>query len=144
MEEFDKGYKNNGFKVPNNYFENLETQLSERLYPSTQKWKVSINKAISIAASVVVIISIGTLSFKSSQKQDTPISFSDLDSMEIVNYTSSIDITDDELEELVSEQAIDSIYKVEIQLEQVNNVLPAEDISDLEEEYVFLDIDSDI
>jgi hypothetical protein len=91
-----------------------------------------------------VIISIGTLSFKSSQKQDTPISFSDLDSMEVVNYTSSIDITDDELEELVSEQAIDSIYKVEIQLEQVNNVLPAEDISDLEEEYDFLDIDNDI
>jgi hypothetical protein len=144
MKEFDKGYKNNGFRVPDKYFENMETQLSERLYPSTQKWKVYIGKAIRIAASVVVIISIGTLSFKSSQKQDTPISFSDLDSMEVVNYTSSIDITDDELEELVSEQAIDSIYKAEIQLEQVNNVLPAEDISDLEEEYDFLDIDNDI
>ena len=144
MEDFDKDYKNNGFKVPDNYFENMETQLTKQLYPSTQKWKIYIGKAISIAASVAVIISIGTLSYKSSQKQDTPVSFSDLDSMEIVNYTSSIDITDDELEELVSEQAIDSIYKAEIQLEQVNNVLPAEDISDLEEEYNFLDIDSDI
>jgi hypothetical protein len=64
--------------------------------------------------------------------------------MEIVNYTSSIEITDDELEELVSEQAIDSIYKAEIQVEQVNNGLPAEDLSDLEEEYNYLDIDSDI
>jgi hypothetical protein len=144
MEEFDKGYKNNGFKVPDKYFENMESQLTDRLYPSTQKWKVYIGKAISIAASIVVLISIGTLSYKSSQKQDTPISFSDLDSMEIVNYTSSIEITDDELEELVSEQAIDSIYKAEIQVEQVNNGLPAEDLSDLEEEYNYLDIDSDI
>ena len=60
--------------------------------------------------------------------------------MDIVNYTSSVDISDEELEDLVPEQVIDSLYQVEIIHEQVSNEIPEEEINDLEEEYNFLEI----
>lgn len=140
MEELDNRYKNDGFKVPDKYFEKLESGLSDQLYPRKNKWQMYFGKAISIAASVTIVICIGILSYKSTQTKEKEISFSDLDSMDIVNYTSSIDISDEELEDLVPEQVIDSLYQVEIIHEQVSNDIPEEEINDLEEEYDFLEI----
>lgn len=141
MEELDKSYKGNGFKVPEGYFEQLNIAVNDRLYPGSAKWKVAIGRALSVAASVAVIISIGLLSYKSAQPESAEIGFNELDSMDIVNYSSSVDISDEELEEIVSEEAIDAIYQTEIVTEQSNkSTIPQEEIDELEEEFNFLDI----
>ncbi len=140
MEELDKRYKSNGFKVPDNYFNQLESGITEQLYPKKEKWRIYIGNAISIAASITIVICIGILSYKSTQTQETEITFSDLDSMDIVNYTSSIDISDEEFEEIIPEQVIDSIYDAEIIHEQASNKIPEEELLELEEEYNFLEI----
>lgn len=140
MEELDKRYRSNGFKVPDNYFNKLESGITEQLYPKKEKWRIYLGNAISIAASITIVICIGVLSYKSTQTKETEITFSDLDSMDIVNYTSSIDISDEEFEDIVPEQVIDSLYKTEIMHEQVNNKIPEEELLDLEEEYNFLEI----
>lgn len=141
MEELDKGYKNNGFKVPDGYFDELSHRVNMRLYPERNKWQVVIGKALRVAASVVIIVSIGMLSYKSAQPEKVEVSFSQLDSMDIVNYTSSVDISDEELEEIVTEEAIDAIYKEEIVSDQTTNSnIPEEEIEELEEEFNFLDI----
>ncbi len=141
MEELDKAYKNNAFKVPDGYFDKLSQQVNSRLYPAKDKWRIVIGKALSVAASIVVIVSIGMLSYKSAQPENAEVSFNQLDSMDIVNYTSSVDISDDELEEIVTEEAIDAIYKAEMVSDQnTNDNIPEEEIEELEEEFNFLDI----
>lgn len=141
MDELDEAYKNNGFKVPDGYFDELSYQVSSRLYPARSRWRIVIGKALSVAASIVVIISIGMMSYQSAQPEKADVSFSQLDSMDIVNYTSSVDISDEELEEIVTEEAIDAIYKAEIVSDQTSNSsIPEEEIEELEEEFNFLDI----
>lgn len=138
MEDLDKSYKSNGFKVPDGYFDQLSQTVNAKLYPSTAKLKVYIGKALSIAASVAVMISIGLLSYKTAQPETIEVSFSQLDSMDIVNYTSSVDISDDELEEIVTEEAVDAIYNAEIMRDQnTNNNIPEEEIEELEKNLTF-------
>ncbi len=143
MIDFDKPYQGNEFKVPEQYFETLENRVVEKLYGKTQ-FKVYINRIIAIAASIVIVVGIGLLSFRSNTNDNKSITFSDLDSSDIAAFENSVEFSDEDIEELVSDYTIDSLYRADVKFEPINNQLSKQDISELEEEFEILDSDIDI
>lgn len=143
MIDFDKPYKGNDFKVPEQYFETLEERVVEKLYTKT-RFKVDINRIIAIAASIIIVIGIGVLSYNSNTNDSESITFNDLDSSDIAAFENSVEFSDEDIEELVSDYTIDSLYRADVKFEPVSNQLNNQDISELEEEFEILDSDIDI
>lgn len=143
MIDFDKPYKGKDFKVPEGYFNTLENRVIDQLY-TKKKFKVYVNRVIAIAASVVIVVGIGILSYQSNIKNTETISFNNLDSTDIASFQNTVEFSDEDIEELVSDYTIDSLYRADIKLEPIHNELNKQEISELEEEFEILDTDIDI
>jgi hypothetical protein len=147
MEELDPKYKQEGFKVPENYFDNLESQVFRKINPLKAQPVLSVWKRKTTwlaAASVALIAGVTYISFNTQPPSDygSDISFENIESSELLAYANDVDISDDEFEDFLPATAIDSIYNAEIVPQNQTTFDPA-DLQDLEEEYSPLDTDTD-
>lgn len=148
MEELDPKYKQEGFKVPENYFDDFESQVFRKIDPLKTQPVLSVWKRKTTwlaAASVALIAGVAYISFNTQQPSDysSDISFEHIESAELLAYANDLEISDDEFEEFLPASAIDSIYYAEMTPETQTTFDPA-DLKDLEEEYSPLDTDNDL
>ncbi len=146
MESLDPKYKQEGWTIPEGYFEQLETNVLNRLKEESSAGKAKVvywGKIVSIAASVAIVVMITIFSIRSA-KDENEISFNDLDSMDIVQFENSVEFDDEEFETYVQDEVIDSLYTEKIQSQYIDNFISKEDLEDLEEEYSILDDEIEI
>lgn len=149
MKDFDNRYKNEIFKAPEGYFESFEDKVLSRLKSESEEksrrpiLRSYIRPVIGIAASILVIIVIGLFSVKSA-KDKVDITFNDLDSAEIANYVSNLELSDEEFEEFIPDYTVDSLYKEEITFEFINSNFSPSELENLEEEFDPLSEDIEI
>ncbi len=148
MEDLDQRYKKNGFKVPENYFEEFDDQLIERIKlqqpearPVFSVWK---KKAWLAAASVAILSCITYIAYQGSGAQpNQEISFNNIDADELIAYENEVELSEDEFEEMIPAYTIDSLYQAEI-LPAADMEFSNEDIQDLEDEFSALDEETEI
>jgi len=150
MEELDKKYKNNGFKIPDNYFEDFDQKVFAGIHqqnteplPQLRFWK---KKTIWMAAAGFALISgLSYIAYQTTPATTTQqeISFDNLDPNELMEYENDIELNEDEFEEIIPAYTIDSIYQDEFIPANALEFSPS-DIQDLEEEYSALDESIDI
>ncbi len=133
--ELNNEYKNNPFQVPDGYFEKFNSIVLEKIKneekPAFNIWKKT---SLKIAASLVLIAGFSYLIFNN--KDNDNLTFDSINDEELAQYENEIEISDDEFEELINEETIDSIYKIEFANNEVKNTEISEtDIEELEEEY---------
>ncbi len=112
-DELNSEFKNNTFKVPDGYFEKLNNGITSQLYSSKSKltfWKK--NSKWLVAASILLVVSVGI--FINSNKTEIPISYASITADEYTAFEENNELTDDELIDIVSTEAIDSLYQNEI------------------------------
>jgi hypothetical protein len=149
MEEFDKKYRENGFKVPESYFDHFEDRVFERLKevkpgqtPVLSVWRRKTTWLA--AAGLALICSIAYITTRTSGISPTEtVTFEQLDPVELAQYENEIELSEDEFEEIIPAYTVDSLYQAEIL--QVNNTSFSQDeLENLEEEYTALDEQIDI
>jgi hypothetical protein len=144
MEEFDKKYRKNGFKIPESYFDHFEDRVLERLdaihtkqAPALSVWR---KKTTWIAAAgLALVCSIAYLaSYTSGNPGIEAVTFDQLNAAELAQYENEVELSEDEFEEIIPAYTVDSLYKTEI-LQANNNGFSKDELKDLEEEYTALD-----
>ena len=117
--EINNSAKNNAFEVPDGYFEKLNLNVISNLYPAKNKfifWKK--NSKWLAAASVALILG---LSFWTKKNNSIlPINYASITEEEFAAFEENIEISDEELTELVSTDDVDSLYKNTIK--QINYI----------------------
>jgi len=117
--EINNSAKNNAFEVPDGYFEKLNLNVISNLYPAKNKfifWKK--NSKWLAAASVALILG---LSFWTKKNNSIlPINYASITEEEFAAFEENIEISDEELTELVSIDDVDSLYKNTIK--QINYI----------------------
>ncbi|MCC6818739.1 MAG: hypothetical protein IT245_07605 [Bacteroidia bacterium] len=147
MENFDPKYKSIKFEVPDTYFENLEDKIMSQIRQETNSKPKSIyriGRPLAIAASLAILVVITILSYRSASVETETISFNDLDSIDIANFESQQEFSDEEFEEYVPSAVIDSLYYNDIESNSTNTFISTKELEELEEEYSILDDEIEI
>lgn len=114
--KLDNDFKKNGFKVPQNYFEQLDNNIISALYSKDTVVKLTFwhkNKRWLVAASITTIAIVGAWYNNVIKIQNTN-TFASITAQEYTEFENETDITDEDINDLLSTEAIDSIYKLEI------------------------------
>ncbi|MES2617241.1 MAG: hypothetical protein V4613_05145 [Bacteroidota bacterium] len=144
--ELHPNFKKNPFKVPEGYFESFDKEVMNKIYHPKQSLGVWVNyKKWMVAAGVAMTIGLSALLYNNSNDSDFNLASTDVDSLELANYTNDVDVSEDEFMDIVDEEAVDSLYREEIIL-KVNtvNYSETEQIELLDEEYSPLDDEIEI
>lgn len=141
MEDLDKKYQSNGFRVPEDYFENLDERVFERLRteqkPQLKVWKKT--QTWLAAASIALLFGIGGyFFFRNSPVPDQQISFDSIDATELLAYENEAELNEEEFEEFIPAYTVDSLYEAEI-LSAASTGFSQEELTDLEEEFSALE-----
>ena len=129
-------YKKKPFNVPNGYFEGFNQTVFDKIQKekstSFSFWK---RPALKIAASLALIA--GMSYFLYNQKDNSNVlTFDSINDEELAQYENEVDISDDEFEEIINEELVDSLYKLEfVNIESKNSEITELEIEELEEEY---------
>jgi hypothetical protein len=144
MKQMDNHKDNQGFKIPENYFENFEDNVMNRLQKDhLNKKPIFFSHKIfwPIAATILLAgLSIIFLNKESHVSDSKAIDFSSLDSTEINAYLSSLEISDAEFLDFVPETLVDSLYEAEI-TDYANVEFDPIQLQDLEDEFSILNDD---
>jgi hypothetical protein len=143
MNDLDPKYRSNPFKVPDNYFEEVEDSVLNRLKkgPKTKVFFLfSKGFRYSAIAAALSLFLYFNLQKKDTQiEKNTPeITFNNIDSIELENYLANVEISDEDLISVLPTNLVDSIYQEEI-VEEQNNLYDEAIIEDIEEEFNLLD-----
>ncbi len=139
-EDLNNEYKSrNAFKVPEDYFENFDASVLKRIQSQGSSMTVwhSITKW-SIAASIIIVAGVGVFLYSHQIDDSIDISTASISDTELESYRSAVEVSDELFIELLSKQAVDSIYNAEI-IAVSNNVPSNKEIENIEEEYSPLD-----
>ncbi len=147
MEELDKKYQDNGFKVPEHYFEDFDHKVLERLREMQEKPKPGLRvwkkQAWLVAASMALISAIAYIAYQTAPvTNQEQLSFDNLDPEELIAYENEIELSEDEFEDIIPAYTIDSLYNAEIL--PVSYEFNEQDLQDIEEEYSALDEEIEI
>ncbi len=131
-------FKKNDFKIPENYFDNLNSSIMHKVYPTKSKWVVWKKVAyISAAACIVVMLTIGIWKQNkptfAKELANTQIESSDVDIIMDIN-----ELSDTDLAEITNTKQIDSLYTSEVIESTLPNTPPQEENIDLENENYYL------
>jgi hypothetical protein len=140
-EDLDSEMKHNGFKVPENYFEQFDEQVLQQL---PRKYKpgtlfLPLMKKMSIAAALFLASGIAVFLYQQNNQNALSIDNANIAEAEFQEFQSSIEINDDELSDVLSAQFIDSLYKVEILSLSQSSDSKTNELESVEEEYSPLD-----
>ncbi|NQW42905.1 MAG: hypothetical protein HQ463_05680 [Bacteroidetes bacterium] len=114
--DLNNEFKNNGFRLPENYFEQLNTKVIKNLYSENTHSKLSFwkkNTKWLVAASIALIAGLGIL-INSNTTGNSEVSFASLSVEECNEYVNNEELTEEEFSEIISNEAVDSIYQMEI------------------------------
>lgn len=140
--DLNNEYKKNPFNVPNGYFEGFNQTVFDKIQKEKSTpfsfWKRS---ALKIAASVALIAGMSYF-FYNQRDNSNELTFESINEEELAQFENEIEISDDEFEEIINEEFIDSLYKVEFAtIDTKSEEISALEIEELEEEYDPLDED---
>ncbi len=148
----EEGYKysgEQGFKIPDNYFGEMEENVIRRLDLKEKISEQSDRRKLSfyywpIAASII-LGGFAWLTFKPGKGNSESFyqAIQSLDSSELNQYVYTAELEDEEFIYLIPETLVDSLYETEISGSPANIIQEA-DLEYLEEEYSALDLDTDI
>lgn len=139
--DFDSGMKHQGFKVPDNYFEQFEDKVLQQL-PGNRKIGtlfLPLMKKMSIAAAIFLASGLAVFLYQQNHKEPITIANATIAEAEYQEFQKSIEITDDELTEVLSAQFVDSLYKAEVLSVNKPSNSKTQEVEEVEEEYSPLD-----
>lgn len=140
-EDFDSGMKHRGFKVPDNYFEQLDDRVLQQL-PRKHKHGtlvLPIMKKMSIAAALFLASGLAVFLYQQNNKAPFSIDNASIAETEFQEFQNTLEISDDELTEVLSNQFIDSLYKAEVLSVSSTTEQKITEFEEVEEEYSPLD-----
>lgn len=148
----NEGYKysgEQGFKIPDNYFAEMEENVIRRLDFKENKAEESDRRKLSfyywpIAASIILGgFAWLTLTPGSGNNESFYQAIQSIDSSELNQFVYNAELEDEEFIYLIPETLVDSLYETEIS-GSTSNIIQEADLEYLEEEYSALDLDTDI
>jgi hypothetical protein len=140
-EDFDSSMKHNGFKVPENYFEQLDERVLQQL-PRTHKpgtLFLPLMKKMSVAAAIFLASGIAVFLYQQNKQNTLSIDNANIAETEYQEFQNNIEINDDELTEVLSNQFVDSLYKAEVLSVSKPSDTNTDELESVEEEYSPLD-----
>lgn len=144
-EEFNSEWKASEYKVPEGYFDTFDDRVMQRIRAEERTMKVWKRvRQWSVAAGIFLASGLAFYWYGSSSgKGGVDISKTELSEAELQRFENETEVSDDELVELVSARAIDSIYRAEVFIPNHADVSNAA-LESIEEEYSPLDDDIEI
>jgi len=143
MDDLDKRYKDNGFKVPEGYFESFEERVLSRIREEKPgKGRMWISKSRlwwPVAACLVMAIGIVYFVSRPSQEVSLAAAMDNVDTIELAAFTDEVDLNEDEFEEIMPVYTVDSLYQAEIASTDNGGDLSPLELQDVEEEFSPLD-----
>ena len=103
-EDLNKDFKNNPFKVPENYFETFDSRVMDRLYKKQHKMGLWRNlKKWGIAASLFIAAGVGVYLYNNqTQAIDViDIASTNINAVELDKFQNDVEVSDDEFMELL-------------------------------------------
>lgn len=142
MDELDQQYKDNGFKVPDGYFDSFEERVLARIREEKNEKKMWASKSRAwwpVAACLVMAIGIGYIANRPSPNVNLAAAMDNVDTVELAAYTDEVDLSEEEFEEIIPVYTVDSLYQAEIaSTDNAGDLSPLE-LQDVEEEFSPLD-----
>ncbi len=138
-ESLHEQFKHNGFKVPENYFEALEERVIKHLPKEDKRRALPKWKHWSIAASLFIAAGLGAFYFMSRKDEVIDIATASISTSELEEYENNVEVSDDELADIVSLQLIDSLYQTRVISAKSKSREHQKEIESIEEEYSPLD-----
>lgn len=143
MDDLDNKYKDNGFKVPDGYFDSFEERVLSGIReekPEKRKMQVSKSRVWwPVAACLVMAIGIGYLASRPSAEVNLAAAMDNVDTAELTAYTNEVDLSEDEFEDIIPVYTVDSLYQAEIASADNTGGLSPLELQDVEEEFSPLD-----
>jgi hypothetical protein len=138
-EELNNAYKQNAFKVPENYFETFDDKVMARLYKKDKQVHTILAwKRWGIAASLFIVASATVFLYMNRSQAAVDIASATISDAELERFRNEAEVNEEEFLELLSTQAIDSIYQLEV-VSVSNTTFSEEETETIEEEYSPLD-----
>lgn len=141
--ELDPKYRQEFDDLPAGYFEQLDDRVINRLknepVPVIPFYRKKSFYLVSVAASLALLLGVFSIFQGQNHQDETEISFSNIDSAELVAFEESVDLNDEDFEAIIPEATVDSIYNATFVHKTDNNTLTEEDIEDVEDEFSPLD-----
>lgn len=143
MDELDKKYKDNGFKVPEGYFDSFEERVLSRIKKEDTGKRMWISKSRvlwPVAACLVMAIGIVYVANRPSGEASLAVAMDNVDTVELAAYTEEVDLSEEEFEDIIPVYTVDSLYEAEIaSADDIGGGLSLLELQDVEEEYSPLD-----
>lgn len=140
-EDFDSSMKHNGFKVPENYFEQLDERVLQQLQRTHKPGTLflPLMKKMSVAAAIFLASGIAVFLYQQNKQNTLSIDNANIAETEYQEFQNNIEINDDELTEVLSNQFVDSLYKAEVLSVSKPSDTNTDELESVEEEYSPLD-----
>lgn len=144
MDELDQKYKDNGFRVPEGYFDSFEERVLSRIKkeerPGKRMWISKSRVLWPVAACLVMAIGIVYVANRPSQEVSLAAALDNVDTIELAAYTEEVDLSEEEFEEIIPVYVVDSLYKEDIVSKgNTGSELSPLELQDVEEEFSPLD-----
>jgi len=140
MDKFTDKFKNTSFRTPEGYFDNLEESVmkgvskKEKQLPFMRVWKIAALSS-AVAASILIAVFVFNTDKPSKDTPQYSIESNEPDSLELVDFVETADITDEELVEILSESEVEAIYESETAAYLEDADVTDDELNALEDEF---------